>query len=242
MAEKLQETGGSFIESLREAARENPAAAALIGAGALWLLAGRPALTAARGGARVIGAAAEAGQASAAAAGAQWRSARDSATDLAGSAADRVRQVGDQVRQAGHDTRDAAAASGSHFRDQSAAIRRRVADQFNASADGLSSARMQLTELFERQPLALGAVGLTIGAAVAASLPMTRFEEDTFGETSDALRERAQAAAETAAEEARRQNLTLEGFKGEVKNKASKVADVAEKAAGTFRDKMASSP
>ncbi len=234
MTEKLQQTGGSFVDSLREAARDNPAAAALIGAGALWLLAGPPALSLARGGARVVGAAAEAGQASAAAAASQWRSARDGAADLAGSAAD-------QVRQAGEGVRDAAVAGGSLLREQGATTRQRVADQFNAGADGLSSARAQLAEMFDRQPLALGAIGLAIGAAVAASLPTTRFEAEFFGETGDALRDRAHAVAQTAADEARRQNLTPEGLKGEIQNTASKVADVATKAAGTFREKMSPS-
>jgi hypothetical protein len=99
--------------------------------------------------------------------------------------------------------------------------------------------------LFDRQPLALGAIGLAIGAAVAASLPTTRLEEDLLGETSDALRDRAQAAVDTAAKEARRQNLTPEALQSDIAETVSKVPGAAqgaaEKAAETFRDRMSPS-
>ena len=264
MAEKLQESGGSFLTNLREAAAENPVAAALIGAGALWLLAGHPLASTTQTG---VGAAAAAGRASAAAVGSQWRAARDGAADLAGGAADQVRQTvgaaADQMRQAmgearqtshdmSEDMADTARDGGSRLRqqgdslrEQGAGIGRRVADQFSASVDGFSSARAQLADLFERQPLALGAIGLAIGAAVAASLPTTRLEKDMLGETSDALRERARAAADVAAEEAQRQNLTPEGLKSDVADVVSKIPGAArgaaERAAETFRDRMSTS-
>ena len=240
MTEKLQETGGSFIESLREAARQNPAAAALIvGVGALLLFAGRPALSAARGGVRVVGAAAEAGQASVAAASLQLRAAGDIAADLAGSAVEGMRNVGDQVRQASQDLGDAAATGGSRLREQSARIHRRLTDQYNAGADSFSSARTQLAEILESQPLALGVIGLAIGAVVAASLPTTRFEDEALGQASDDLRNRVRAAADTAAEEVRRQNLTPEALRNEAENVASKISDIADTAVETIREKMA---
>jgi hypothetical protein len=114
-------------------------------------------------------------------------------------------------------------------------------------AEMMENARSNLAELFRTQPLALGAVGLAIGAGIAAALPSTEVETGYLGETSDAFKERAQAlvaeqasrAAEAAergisaaAEEARNQGLTVEGTKSaasEMSAKLGRVVDAAGK-------------
>jgi hypothetical protein len=60
-----------------------------------------------------------------------------------------------------------------------------------------------MAELFERQPLVLGAVGLAIGAGLAASLPLSETENRLMGGTSEALKERAQNLLSDKAEEAK---------------------------------------
>jgi hypothetical protein len=113
----------------------------------------------------------------------------------------------------------------------------------------MQNARSNLTEIFRTRPLALGAVGLAIGAGIAAALPPTEVETDYLGETSDAFKERAQAlvaeqatrtaaAAESAisaaAEEARNQGLTVEdaGFAAsEISEKMGRVLSAAGKKA-----------
>ncbi|MCA1776474.1 MAG: hypothetical protein LC676_12935 [Loktanella sp.] len=42
-------------------------------------------------------------------------------------------------------------------------------------------------DLFERQPLIVGAIAFAIGAAIGAALPRTRLEDSTFGATRDDL-------------------------------------------------------
>jgi hypothetical protein len=111
----------------------------------------------------------------------------------------------------------------------------------------LDTVRSNLTELFEAQPLALGAIGLAIGAGIAAALPPTKVETAYLGETSDTTKEKAvefvteQAtrAAKVAenvigavTEEARKQGLTAEGAKsavGDVSAKVGRVVDAAGK-------------
>jgi hypothetical protein len=44
---------------------------------------------------------------------------------------------------------------------------------------------------FKAQPLALGAIGLAIGARIAAALPRTEMEADYLGETSDTVKAKA---------------------------------------------------
>jgi hypothetical protein len=53
-------------------------------------------------------------------------------------------------------------------------------------------------KLMEEQPLVVAAVGVIIGAALAAAFPRTQFEDDLMGETSDSVKE---AAAEAVSEE-----------------------------------------
>jgi hypothetical protein len=111
----------------------------------------------------------------------------------------------------------------------------------------MDNARDNLQELFRTQPLALGAIGLAIGAGIAAALPATELEREYLGETSDALKARAQqfasdqtarvkevaeTAISAATDEAARQGLTIEGAKsaaGAVSEKVGRIVDAAGK-------------
>jgi hypothetical protein len=72
-------------------------------------------------------------------------------------------------------------------------------------ARGLEFVRGNLGDLFDAQPLALGAVGMVIGAVgagIAASLPQTDLENSYLGETSETVR-----VTETAEEQVERLRL-----------------------------------
>jgi hypothetical protein len=115
------------------------------------------------------------------------------------------------------------------------------------SADLLGNVRENLGDLFKAQPLALGAIGLAIGAGIAAALPNTEIENAYLGETSDTLKSKAAEIAgnqmeaastlamdvvENATEEARKQGLTLDGAKAamdELSGKVGRVVDAAGK-------------
>jgi hypothetical protein len=121
------------------------------------------------------------------------------------------------------------------------AISRIGLDRREQSADGRSG----LTELFRRQPLALGVIGLAIGAGLAAALPSTAMEAQLMGEGSDEFKakarefandqaDRAESAAERAldagTEEAQKQGLTLDGLKSAKDGVGAKVERVVEAA------------
>ncbi len=109
----------------------------------------------------------------------------------------------------------------------------------------MENARDNLQDLFRTQPLALGAIGLAIGAGIAAALPATELEREYLGEASDAVKEKAQefasgqtarvkevaeTAISAATEEAARQGLTMEGAKsaaGAVSEKVGRIVDAA---------------
>jgi len=95
-----------------------------------------------------------------------------------------------------------------------------LTDSATTAAHGLQSsgARMgsalqqNLADLFERQPLVLGAVGLAIGAGIAASIPTTEVEQKLMGEASEQLQEKI---SETAGEAKDMANAALEEAKAQ---------------------------
>ena len=60
-----------------------------------------------------------------------------------------------------------------------------------SGADIIDTVRSNLSDLFRAQPLALGAIGIAIGAGIAAALPATEIEADYLGETSDTVKAKA---------------------------------------------------
>jgi hypothetical protein len=88
----------------------------------------------------------------------------------------------------------------------------------DSAAEWMGTMRGGLTELIEQQPLWLGAIGLVVGAGMAASVPTTDFEKKVIAEAGGAVKDKlAQAAnqakevAEAVAEEAEAQGLAPSG-------------------------------
>ena len=117
------------------------------------------------------------------------------------------------------------------------------------------------SELFERQPLVVGAIGLAAGAALAAVLPMSRREQSVMGPYRDQLYDdardladdywdRAQRAGEAALEAARstaeEEGLTpeaaREGARGAAQDLGSKVRHVADEARSAAESEFAGAP
>jgi len=104
--------------------------------------------------------------------------------------------------------------------------------------------------------LARGAVGIAIGAGIAAALPATQLETDYLGETSDTVKAKAAEFAaeqtdgvttvaenvvEAVTEEARKQGLTLEGAKSEAGDVSAKVRRVVDAARKGISERVTSS-
>jgi hypothetical protein len=209
-----------IVEDLNAAIRDNPLAAGLIGAGALWMLFGRKGIGAAASG---IGAAAGgAGHMAGTAGSAAFGSAR-SAAQAVGSAGS---SVASKLKTAASQSADAVA---SIVPDMSAdepsdygftpeQSRARTSKSFASSTTGryAENVKSTLAETFERQPLLLGAVGLAIGAAIASSFATTSVESEWIGEQGTAAREKLKQAAKQATDraweagkdEAQKQHLT----------------------------------
>jgi hypothetical protein len=216
--------GSDFINDLGDAARRNPMSAALIGMGIIWLFAGGRSPVGLgdllqRTGMDGFPEVAKD----------TFNTARDGVASATNSAADAIRDASN----AGIET---ATRMGSGY-----------AKLLPDSASVLDNVRGNLTDLFKAQPLALGAIGLAIGAGIAAALPNTHIENAYLGETSETLKSRAADIAgqqiekatkltgdvvEATVDGARKEGLTMDDAKAamdDLSGKLGRVVDAAGK-------------
>jgi hypothetical protein len=235
----ISERGSDFVRDLGEAVRKNPLSAALIGMGVLWLFTGnRPAERAgkfARGSGfdRIPDAAGNA-----------FGGTHSTLRSRVDSFGERVMPTKDTLQDRAADVLENAARFG---HEQGGAASEYAFSIPEHGAEIFDTVRSNLKDLFRAQPIALGAIGLAIGAGIAAALPSSEAEDAYLGETSDTVKAKAaQFAAEqtdraatvaenvmqVVADESRRQGLTVEGAKeavGDVSAKVGRVVDTANK-------------
>jgi hypothetical protein len=258
----------TFGQQLEDAVRENPVPAALIGMGCLWMFMGGSRLSLfgtdrERSGAidRAGDAAYEAAQRGGSAITRTAGHAAEALSDLGTRAAEMTRaaaaSVGDAVAAASAPMADAASSA----TDSAASVGARAVEALpnwaakasqtaqHAGAEWGRSAQQSLAELFERQPLVLGAVGLAIGAGIAASLPTSEAEARLMGEASETLKEKAydlasdkaqqaKSMAERGLQEAEAQDLTPRAAGDALRGLADKVVGVAETAGRSLKEQI----
>ena len=157
-----------FVGGLQDAIQKNPVSAALIGMGVLWMFTGGNRITAA---AALLPAAAKATAAGvanglqrsaeiASGTGESLRSASGSMVDgVRDSVSDAAAAVGETASKAYDSVKDIASGSAS-----------RVSAGVNTAGRFWEALQQNLSDTFERQPLLLGAIGLAIGAGMAAAV------------------------------------------------------------------------
>lgn len=175
----LRHSGGrEFVANLGTSVKQNPLSVTLVGIGLAWLMfSGR------RGG---YGAA----------------SVSDN-PGLAERAGDALSRVAETVGS----TRDSAMRSAHAVSDKWAHAASAMRDRARHAARGgrqqAERARQGFDYMLREQPLALGAIGLAVGAIVAAAAPRTRQEDEWMGEASDRIGEQAKDLAGEQLEKAR---------------------------------------
>jgi hypothetical protein len=87
-------------------------------------------------------------------------------------------------------------------RSRVVAAREAALDARRRAADAVSARSEQASDIYERQPLVVGALALAVGAAIAGALPRTRTEDDWVGDYSDELMRRAETVFEQEREKA----------------------------------------
>jgi hypothetical protein len=181
-----------FVSNLGDSAKQNPLPVALVGIGLAWLMATgnrsqRHDYTYAQESTGPgMGQRASEGLASAKERLSQSATGvRERAGQLSGSLKERVGLAGERVGQ---------------MRSQ---MGERVGQMGQGARQQAERLRSGYESMMREQPLALGAVGLAIGAVLAAATPRTRTEDELMGEASDRLAERAKTVGKEQLEQAK---------------------------------------
>lgn len=189
------------LDSLNNAIRENPLAAGIIGAGIAWLLVGKlnaPSLATMSkpfdGVARSVKSAAQSGT----------QAVRDSAQAVSSFVSEGLQSASDSVASLVPDP-DAVSSVGQ-------AINSGLSSGADLGKQYASSLQRTLSQNLERQPIILGAIGLVIGAGIAAAFPSTRMENEMLGKQGTAAREKISAFVDEVKEVAKdRTQKVVEG-------------------------------
>ena len=181
----LRSSGANeFVQNLGVQVKNNPLPLSLVGIGLAWLMASSknpPARYAAESyGPSLSDRAGEMGDK----ASSMMSSARSKLGDSTQAVGDRMRQARDTLSSVGQSTRQ------------------RVSDLGGSARYQIKRARSGMDYMMREQPLALGAVGVAIGALVAAMAPRTRQEDELMGDTRDRLMEKAKEAGQESVQKA----------------------------------------
>lgn len=137
-------------------------------------------------------------------------------------------------------------------RERVIAARQRAIEARGQASRAMHRGTDSATDMFERQPLVIGALAFAVGAAVAALLPKTKVEDSYLGARRDALMDEAErifqdekARAERALNAAQSELKTAasdatEAASQAVKDAASKAENKAHEAADRVADKASS--
>ena len=159
-----------------------------------------------------------------------------------------VQDAQDYARQGAESVVDRATATASSIKDRvtdaaddaTSAIRDTAGRVMGQAGDLVQQTRETVSDTWDKNPLLIAAIGLGIGAFIAAAFPSTKAEETMFGDASDALRrqaegvaakgvEAAKSAVEGVAAAASGQGLSVDGLNQLGESLTGKVRAVAER-------------
>jgi hypothetical protein len=217
-------TRTSFLENLRDSIRENPLAAALVGGGALWLLMGND---------RLKRAASSVGEATAPLADIGTQYARSvkpkfepkfersppTAPEMENGSSQRV---GETLRDTASATSDVVSGAADSVKDrveEGVTYAREGLDRLRGALpqrETLAQAQSSFSDLLERQPLVLGAIGLAIGAAVAGAFSASDIENEWVGDISDSFKADLSDRSAAVSQSVRETSDTLRAELGDI--------------------------
>ena len=186
-------SANEFLSNLRGSVKHNPLPVSLVGVGIAWLM------LADKSPRRSVG--------------------EDLTTDTGSS----IREGVDAIERSGASVRKKVSEAAHTIRERAGAVGDGARHLGEGAKHQWDRARGGYEHMLREQPLALGAVGLAVGALLAAVMPRTRQEDELMGETRDRLAEEAitaakeqghkvervaAAAGEAASEAAREEGLT----------------------------------
>lgn len=156
--------------------------------------------------------------------------ARDSMSSATSSMGDRVHAAGGSLSDRVHSAQGSLGGRVHGVVDGARSAKRAIGERWDfasqAARDQARRARGELGALMDEQPLLMGAIGLAVGATVAALMPGTRREHDLMGEASQSFTDKA---GEVAAE----------GYESLRESASQSVDELARSIAGEETDREA---
>ncbi|SIT54988.1 conserved hypothetical protein [Mesorhizobium prunaredense] len=224
--------GSAMLGNLKSQVRDNPLPLTLIGAGLAWLMLGN-------------------GTSATNSAAAAYRKglARDAFSDPRSdedfSQGSEASGIGAMLADTAGSVASAASGAAEAAANAATGAKERMtntAGQLGSSASDIAArTRQSAQDLFEREPLAIAAVGLALGTAIGMMLPHTATEDEQLGAYRDKIRDSAEEVFETGLEQAKqvaaetyetvKEEADRQGSGGDAETLAGKVGKVVESAA-----------
>lgn len=174
----VRENGGEFGRNLGNSVKQNPLPVILTGVGLLWMIASR-------------------GSAPGGSAGGSARVRTDSDRTEVEDISREGEGVGERLSDAASSARERISGLAGRVSDRAGAAAERVQGAAHAAGAQAQRAREGFGQLFEEQPLLIGALGVALGALFGAALPASETEDRMFGQARDrALQRSKEVAAE----------------------------------------------
>lgn len=143
-------------------------------------------------------------------------SAKEGAADLISQGKDSFAEMRDRLSQGTEHL-------SSEARDRVIAARERAMSAHRAASDRARRGTAEVSNYYDQQPLIFGALAMAVGAALAGSLPRSKFEDEHLGEHSDRLIEDAERIL-------REETEKTKAVYSAVKSEAGAIADEARDA------------
>jgi hypothetical protein len=172
----------------------------------------------------------------------------DKASNAAHAAADSVRSAADSVRSAAHDASERVSDGTSDLMETADRLGH---EMLTGAARKTKAAKSAAADAIDQEPLAIGALGLLLGAVLGATLPVSDFEEEQLGPHAKKLRQGAEDLAERGMKgagavasktyDAVRDEADRQGLRpGDGETVASRVGEVVKAAAETVDETVRS--
>lgn len=249
----MKEHGREFAESFGNSIKANPLPVAVTAIGLLWMMVGqRPSTRAPRSyGAAYSGRSDYSGQSQGSGraeklkqAGSQLRERASSAGESAAQGAQQLRERAGEARRSISDRmsgmREGMSHSMSGMREgmshSMSGMREGMSHSKERFGDALHSGRSNMEHWLHDQPMAVGALGIALGAIIGAAMPRTRAENRLLGSIGDQARSKASELAEKGYQKAsevgesigQQAQQAMEPSEGESSSSSGKESDPAQ--------------